>query len=157
MPPTGHLEYAFVFGCISTSTQAKVLREQHPDLGPHHVDTALAHHNLGCCLDRLGHCHLALRLLAGAADTFRVVLGNAHPRTATACRNLAHVQHRLVRLDLKYKSVAQVGGRFVLGLRALVCIDTTAVLACGLGPNQPAGRLDKYTFVAQCWRGMLAS
>ncbi|KAG2448846.1 hypothetical protein HYH02_006197 [Chlamydomonas schloesseri] len=119
--PEGHMAEPLIHGCrghllyhcgqlqaaFEHLVQAKVLREQHPDLGSHHVDTALSHHNLACCLDRLGKTHMALRLLGGAADTFRVVLGPTHPRTTTATRNLQHMQHRLMKLDLKYRSVAQ--------------------------------------------------
>ncbi|GFR42409.1 hypothetical protein Agub_g3309, partial [Astrephomene gubernaculifera] len=105
----GHLLYHVgqLQAAFEQLVQAKVLREQHPDMGSHHVDTALAHNNLACCLDRLGKTHLALRLLAGAVETFRVVLGSSHPRTQTAARNVRHMQHRLVKLDLHYRSVAQ--------------------------------------------------
>ncbi|GIL71889.1 hypothetical protein Vretifemale_2352, partial [Volvox reticuliferus] len=119
--PEGHPAEPLIHGCrghllyhmgrlqdaFERLVQAKVLREQHPEMGSHHVDTALAHHNLACCLDRLGKTHLALRLLTGAVETFRVVLGGSHPRTLTAARNMGHMQHRLFKLDLRYRSVAQ--------------------------------------------------
>lgn len=80
-----------------------MLRELHPGMGPQHVDTALIIHNLACCLDRLGKTHTALRLMTGALATFKVVLGNAHPRTQVAERNLGHVKHRTIRLEAHYK------------------------------------------------------
>jgi hypothetical protein len=46
--------------------QSKVLREGTPGMGPKHVDTALASHNLGCCLDALGKVHRAIELVAEA-------------------------------------------------------------------------------------------
>lgn len=51
---------------IPIAMQAKVLREGHPQLGPGHVDTAVAVHNLGCCLDALGQTQRALQLIVSA-------------------------------------------------------------------------------------------
>lgn len=48
--------------------QAMVNRSQAPELGPKHVDTQLACHNLGCILDRLGCTHRALDLLETAHE-----------------------------------------------------------------------------------------
>lgn len=45
-----------------------VNRSQAPELGPKHVDTQLACHNLGCILDRLGCTHRALDLLETAHE-----------------------------------------------------------------------------------------
>ena len=39
--------------------QAKILREQHPEMSRGHVDTALVDHNLGCLLDGAGQVGLA--------------------------------------------------------------------------------------------------
>lgn len=58
-------------------------------LGPQHVDTALAEHNLSCCLAVLGEQPARMRaLLASAYECFYGALGNSHPRSFIAFRNI---------------------------------------------------------------------
>eukprot|EP00798_Chlamydomonas_sp_ICE-L_P025906 gene25906-11582_t len=93
----GHLESSF-----EHLVKAKVMREEHLDLGPGHVDTALVKHNLACVLDQLGKAHKALELLTSAHRVFTIVLGNRHPRTIMAARNIALVKGKCSKPDMKY-------------------------------------------------------
>lgn len=75
-----------------------VIRQECASLGPAHVDTAAAAHNLGCVLDNLGQSARALQLLDQARDLLSEVLGHEHPRTLVAVRNAQHVRHRPVQV-----------------------------------------------------------
>lgn len=83
-----------------------VIRQECSALGPQHVDTAAAAHNLGCVLDRLGNSERALRLLDRSRDLMAEVLGQDHPRTLVAARNTQRVRHRAVRLPAAAAAVA---------------------------------------------------
>jgi hypothetical protein len=68
--------------------QSKVVREGTPGMGPKHVDTALASHNLGCCLDALGKVHRAIELVAEAEQ---VGQGVTHYTVGACSRREARV------------------------------------------------------------------
>lgn len=122
--PEGHVDRALLHSCRAFAlnalgslrlafeelVRAMVIRTQTPSLGPLHVDTQLACHNLGCVLDRLGKNHRALELLQGAMEAFKSSLGGDHPRAQIAQRNLNRVMHKCTQLEMHYSSPMTRGG-----------------------------------------------
>ncbi|GBG72647.1 hypothetical protein CBR_g12221 [Chara braunii] len=93
--------------------KAKIFREKHPLLGSNHVNTALAYHNMGCCLESLGQIGKALGLMRQAFKIFSDQLGPNHPRTALAARNISRTLRKPLNLCIKEESEAarKVHGR----------------------------------------------
>eukprot|EP00873_Tetraselmis_striata_P027665 jgi/Tetstr1/447929/TSEL_035236.t1 len=74
--------------------RTKVMRDSLPQLGPDHVDTAVACNNLACVLDKANLVGRAIFLAREAHKVLLEKLGSAHPRTKAVERNLGHLGHR---------------------------------------------------------------
>jgi tetratricopeptide (TPR) repeat protein len=99
--PTGHVDRALVYCALGRVLarkedfpfaarcylHAKAIREE--ATGPESVDAATAYHNLAVTYLHMGRNEEAIAFLRYAEGLFQVFLGETHPRTITASRNLS--------------------------------------------------------------------
>ena len=91
---TAYLKLGQLKQAYRKAVRVAVERSIHPSLGPSHLLTAIAYHNLACLLDRLCLLDKAVEVLGGAADTLHEHLGALHPWAALATRNIIRMRQR---------------------------------------------------------------